>query len=147
MFYIQFYRLKKYQKPFYDSKGSIEILQVFTTRRGVLRFHSLPTPHPNTYLPPLTPTPTYPPSPPNPPSTYPPTYPTPSLHLAAPTYPSTAHLPNLSTHSPHLAPPALIKMSAFLKHFNMVCWATFVFFPVFYRLCYCTFIKLNVLAS
>ena len=61
---------------------------------------------------------------PTPPPTYPPPHLTPHLPLP-PNYPLSSsnylHLPNVSIHPLHLAPSAPKKLSAFLKHFNVVC--------------------------
>ena len=97
----------------------------------------LPT-HPPTYPPPpphhhhlpIPPPPTYPTPQLTSTYSYPPNYPLPYLTTPTytPNYPSTTYIPNLSTHPPHLAPPAPKKLSAFSKHYNVVCWATFIFF-------------------
>ena len=109
-----------------------ERLPPFTTAQTPHHLSTPPPPPPiylsNTYLhrprtpsysPPI-PSPSYPHLPPLPPTT-------PALPTHPITYPH--HLSNPPA-LPHLAspPPPPKKLSAFLKHFNVVCWATFVFF-------------------
>ena len=77
--------------------------------------------------PPPSPFPNLPPPPPPTPQT------TPSLHLTTPTYPPPPNYPPPQPIYPPTPPssPAPKKLSAFLKHFNVVCWANFVFFISF----------------